>query len=259
MAIRYIEKRRESTCLFADKIGKISIDTYRRLVPQNWRDKGQTCVATFVCVKTSRVSPGVQTLSAKTAFRARVVALGVGTKFCSTQHLRNAGDGRMTLVRDCHAEILACRALRRALLEEMLADVSSKSVASADAPFRMLTRVGNGQWQVHPGVTFHMYCSSAPCGNSTIRRWARGGGGGMRADLGEWAWPNNPHPAFHAHAKAQGQCALLVKRDASLSTAKQFCNTCETHDERSKLFLDAIPPGLYWAGVLVAMLSLFYL
>ena len=245
------EKRRVrpsvSTCLFADRIGSISADTYQRIVPGIWRKQGQTCVSTFVCVKKPPVPVVGSRASSEDRHSSRVVAMGVGTKFCSTRQLRETTDSRQVLVRDCHAEIIACRALRRALLEEMMDDVSSHNPASgSDAPFRMLMRTGKRQWRVCDDVTFHMYCSTTPCGNSTIRRWARGGSGDVRTDLDEWAWPQGPHPAFSAHAKAHGQCALLVKRDVSLLTAEQeknLVNKGATHYQRSKLFGDAIPPG----------------
>ena len=74
-------------------------------------------------------------------------------------------------------------------------------------------------FELRPGTVLHMYCSSCPCGNASLRRWAQAGKGG-EASLGaaaealpEGEWPSESHPPLSRHALREGQVQLLVKRD----------------------------------------------
>ena len=46
-SIRHVEKRRTSTCHFSDRIAQVSIDLYRKIVP-NKHQGASTCLATIV-------------------------------------------------------------------------------------------------------------------------------------------------------------------------------------------------------------------
>ena len=102
-AIRYAEKRRTSTCTFADRIAKTSIQCYHETVPSEWRERNQQiCLATIVaCWKYNSISDDDggcggdgehnQTHDSTGSKGGRmeqdcdfqVVGLGVGTKFLS--------------------------------------------------------------------------------------------------------------------------------------------------------------------------------
>jgi Adenosine-deaminase (editase) domain len=134
--LRLAEKRRTSTCAFANRVARLSIDHYNRHVDIAFRrTQQQTCVATLVAheVETNALY---------------VIAMGVGTKFLTEQTLRLEieleqqqqqqqqqqpsssvhanNNGRRGVVvygsrvRDGHAEVLCRRAFRRYLTESVI-------------------------------------------------------------------------------------------------------------------------------------------
>ena len=71
-------------------------------------------------------------------------------------------------------------------------------------------------------VSIHLYTSSSPCGNASVKRWAKGG---LRTSLSEdtselavtpfdWTFAQ-PHPRFFVKARADGEVALLLKKDGT--------------------------------------------
>ena len=84
--------------------------------------------------------------------------------------------GRM--VRDCHAEILARRGLLKYLYNELnvLLDlqtfvdpVGKLGGHSSAFEFNRVT----GLFSFKEGCSLHLYSSSQPCGNATIKKWAK--------------------------------------------------------------------------------------
>ena len=167
--IRHAEKRRTATCSFADRVAQISVDHYRRLIPESER-LPQACLATIVAYS-------------KSDGNLTVVALGVGTKFLSELLLRrdamSSEYGRR--VRDCHAEVLARRAFRRQLTLEILQDLKSSPTETSLRPCGILERhcsssgskSSSYDYRLRPGVTLHFYTSSAPCGNAVLKKFAK--------------------------------------------------------------------------------------
>ena len=122
--------------------------------------------------------------------RFRVVSLGVGTKFVPRAVVlaaRARGATRFAkIVRDSHAEVLARRAFRNALVAEMeelvreeieqerkasrvgprhVSDPEAEKTALEDKPWRVLERGGHGEgFRVRRGVSLHLFVSTAPCG-----------------------------------------------------------------------------------------------
>ena len=174
--IRHAEKRRNSTCALADAIAKAALDAWRSL---DVRTSRQTVVAAIVLQHQEKCT---------------CLSLGAGTKTPSRAAVVAGGDGAL---RDCHAEVLAVRAFRRYLY----AALQSNGCAAFEK-----TAAGV---RLRPGAALFLYCSSAPCGNSTIRRWAKTTREVFRPELG-----NDPPPERHAPFKAltPAQVALLGKR-----------------------------------------------
>lgn len=81
-----------------------------------------------------------------------VISLATGTKTLSQEHRDGPADGRRLI--DSHAEVLARRALFRYLVVAMIA----KDVEGQDSIFR--------GGRLRDGVEFHLYVSTAPCGDS---------------------------------------------------------------------------------------------
>ena len=212
-AVRHAEKRRTSTCSFADRIAHVSVEHYQKVVPWSFRHKQkQTCVATILahdCVTKE----------------LRVVAMGVGTKFLSNSTLAeetasptNYGDR----VRDCHAEVLARRAFRRFLSLQILYDSKQDASCAKDDTFSMILEkadFGNPKnpslYKLKPHITVHCYSSSAPCGNAVLKRFAACRKEVFQDELGPDEWPVSNHDEISGHAMSQGEFALLLKEDKS--------------------------------------------
>ena len=87
-----------------------------------------------------------------------VVALGTGTKCISS---RNMIPG-MT-VNDCHGEVIVKRAFQRYLYQQLsLCFENHKN----DSIFQLAPL--SGKYIVKPGISFHMYVSTAPCGDARV-------------------------------------------------------------------------------------------
>ena len=210
--VRHAEKRRKSSCRFADRVAQFCVDHYQKHVPTSFREvQKQTCLAAIVALvvtpnETNDDSFALSNSSNEnnlvsgstkndtTHHRSRLVMLGmgVGTKFLSGEMLENelkisqklgdnltANDGTPVgygrRVRDCHAEVLARRAFCRQLLLEIRQDLDQHSTltSSSKSDVSVLQREkasdGSIRFKLKPGVSLHMYCSSAPCGNATVR------------------------------------------------------------------------------------------
>ncbi len=125
----------------------------------------------------------------------RVISVGIGTKFISSTLIQEDKEsGRR--VHDSHAEPLARRALLCWLYRQIdkLLDAEERQAAAAagdlslpadDSPSSScasaVCRVGPSdaasppQLRLRPGLSLHLYCSSCPCGNAALRRWAHAG------------------------------------------------------------------------------------
>lgn len=224
-SVRHAEKRRTSTCGFADRIAQLSLDTYRSSVPQSFQEQQkQTCVATIVA-------------HFGTDGHLQGMGLGAGTKFLTEKALREeessvvggaVGEGEERRgygfrVRDCHAEVLARRAFRRQLSLEMkmLARDGSIELPPTYRPILQKTSSNNDDsFELVDDVTLHFYASSAPCGNAVVKKFAKMEKETFNADIGPDEWPGASHEPVEAHSLRLGQFALLVKKDSSAVATK---------------------------------------
>ena len=203
--VRNAEKRREFTLPFANTVATTAIQAYRALTG-GLRQGEQTVVAAILLLRAppaggeASVPPAAPTLE--------VVALGVGTKFAPSAVI--AADRAGVVVRDCHAEILCRRAFKRYLWCQLIAAVEHRdSIFVAN-----FSPTAARPFVLRPGVTVHMYTSSQPCGNATIKRWAKGVSEKCgHPDAGELDLVAIPHPRLLFPAAREGQVAVLVKRD----------------------------------------------
>lgn len=248
-AIRHLEKRRPSTCRFADRVARVALNEYRQRVPRE-QQQPATCIAAILIHDQQEQDYDRQ---------LQVVGLGVGTKFLTNETLDNETKhesyGRR--VRDCHAEVLARRAFRRQILWMMHQDLqqnnkkepsvvdseSGKATTTNGAScdegrlFNFLHRVSvtpptkdeeapsqqkkqklqqqqqQYRYALRPGVTLHMYSSTAPCGNATLKKFAKMEKERFIEHLGDNEWPTTPHEVISPHSWKLGQFSLLLKRD----------------------------------------------
>ena len=188
-AVRHAEKRRIGSCQFANRVATVSLDAYKKSVPESYRDANkQTCVAAIVAHYSIKnlSSNGDKSVVGK----LRVIGLGVGTKFLPSDAIKNEQNANIygKRIRDCHAEVLARRAFRRQIALEILEDlkatrndesaVSKTNTNDDHDDFSILERgCGNGSqnicYRLKSNVTLHFYASSAPCGNATLKKFVK--------------------------------------------------------------------------------------
>ena len=234
--------RRTSSCVFANNIAKASIAAYNAVlasVPEPARSDafggGRQTVLAAVVARDERLDA------------LRVVSLGAGTKFMSTVDIEADAEAGAR-VRDSHAEVLARRGLKRFLYAQLAAEAgrshrepspvatgrkrtregeepgsftapatepgSRSARVDASQTWSVLERAGE-RYRVRPSVTFHLYTSSAPCGNATVKRWAKGAKERFVDGLSAFETPpgSDDHGRPSWSAVKEGQIAFLYKKD----------------------------------------------
>jgi len=237
-AIRHAEKRRTSTCKFADRVAQLSVQHYKSIIPIE-KHPPQTCIATilahYACTDRNADDDGDSTTTNNnndSEGKLQVLSMGIGTKFlsesCLRQEIENESYG--SRVRDMHAEVLAQRAFRRQLTLEILFDLEEQSKSmkidrnnnnNNSKKKSILVRSSNidgdgmTRYKLRQDITLHMYTSSAPCGNATLKKFCKMSKEQYREDLGPDEWPNLVHEKLPGHSIKLGEFALLLKRDNS--------------------------------------------
>eukprot|EP01038_Epipyxis_sp_PR26KG_P010706 gene10706-14374_t len=210
---------RISSCILADRIASVTLASYQRLCPPYLRDSfNQTVLSSFVVqcpiYQTSNNNKVCETL-------LYVASIGVGTKVLPAEiidksRLNHSRQGDK-LIRDMHAEIIARRGFRRFLISQYKVLIHSNGAinqhknSNQESPFFELNDVG--MLILKPGVFIHMYSSSQPCGNATIKRWAKGSKPVFDDSLCGDDFPKLSHNRLFVTARDQGQVALLVKKN----------------------------------------------
>ncbi|KAJ1479470.1 hypothetical protein T484DRAFT_1902823 [Baffinella frigidus] len=64
---------------------------------------------------------------------------------------------------DCHAEVLACRALRKYLYREL-----EHAQGGGSSIFQRCSPPGEAPFELKPGVLFHLYSTMLPCGDASV-------------------------------------------------------------------------------------------
>uniref|UniRef100_A0A6U9WLL4 A to I editase domain-containing protein n=1 Tax=Pseudo-nitzschia australis TaxID=44445 RepID=A0A6U9WLL4_9STRA len=254
-AIRHAEKRRTSTCRFADRVAQLSVDHYKKTIPLDKRPS-QTCIATIVAHCTLyKCNDGVGDAenvndndvdhdgnNTRGAGMLWVLSMGVGTKFLSESILRReieneCIDGYGSRVRDMHAEVLARRAFRRQLTLEIQEDLRfpeeqerRRKRKSNRILVRSLDKDSRIRYKLRSDITLHMYTSSTPCGNATLKRFCKMYKEKFRDDLGPDEWPDSAHEPPPGHSIKLGEFSLLVKKDSSNNNQQTISNTTNSSE-----------------------------
>ena len=270
--------RRTSSCAFADNVAAAAMRAYDAVLahladrdPSRSTERGQTVLAAVVARDARCVPP-----------RLRVVSLGAGTKFMRAADI-DADALSGTKVRDCHAEVLARRGMKRFLYAQIRSarrrsrdaeDVRrggetrkrhEPPVAVEEEEWLVLEPVPDDaasdapvSWRVRPEISFHLYASSAPCGNATVKRWARGAKETFDDTLGPFELParSGRDPADDEHDKkhnsfgsvAEGQLAFLWKRDPSESRPDDNDDDARRRPAPVAGPVAAVPPGTSTRG-----------
>jgi hypothetical protein len=247
--LRSAEASRVSSCLFADRVATLALAAFRARCPPALLDSyRQTVVAAFLIRNEAAAT------HADMRMPLEVVSFGVGTKFLPWEILNEeSASSPRTRCRltDCHAEVLARRGLLRFLLAHCAAALrdtdtgtdtgtgttdtgtgnetcagdtdthptsATSAAAAAAAPSRVLRVLPDGQCALREGVEIHFYSSSQPCGNASIKKWAKGKKPQVYGSLPPTSYPEETHDRLHVTARAEGQVALLHKRSIREST-----------------------------------------
>jgi hypothetical protein len=225
-SLRLAEKDRKGACPFADNVATLALAAYReRCADFDANRTDQTVVAAFL-VHDPTVPPmaGEETEQSQ----LRVVALATGTKFMPADPKSVPGAGRECPwhVRDSHAEVLARRSLLRYLHGQLRicydgasgGGVTGRNDQPRPAEKRSIFCRAPGQQRcsLQPGVSFHLYSSTVPCGNASLSRWASQSqpqsGRENFEDLLQYprGHVENPERVLFS-ARHEGQLAALVK------------------------------------------------
>lgn len=264
--------RRTSSCALADHIASASISAYDAALaslPESARSlapgagRAQTVLASVVALD-ARLDPPL-----------RVVSLGAGTKFLRACAI-DADDARGERVRDCHAEVLARRGLKRFLYEQIRVAAAAgrrerererdpspdpdpeHNPSDPSAPWCVLEPCEGG-WRVRDDCSLHLYATSAPCGNATVKRWAKGAKEKFRDDVGPFDVPRDlaTHPPPSFGAKKDGQLAFLYKRDGAAGAASKDPGAERKDDARNPASSAGNPESSVAPGVVPAGTATF--
>ena len=93
---------------------------------------------------------------------AQVISLATGTKCISSGYLSSEGKS----LNDCHAEVISRRSLLRFLYAELRKHLSSDAAIRLSSVF--IPRDDGCGFRLRDGVRFHLYVSTAPCGDARL-------------------------------------------------------------------------------------------
>ncbi|XP_027970509.1 double-stranded RNA-specific editase B2 [Eumetopias jubatus] len=93
--------------------------------------------------------------------QAQVIVLSSGTKCISGEHISDQG----LVVNDCHAEIVARRALVHFLYTQLELHLSKRR---EDWEHSIFERSKDGGYRLRENVLFHLYVSTSPCGDARL-------------------------------------------------------------------------------------------
>jgi hypothetical protein len=234
--MRNAEADRVATCPFANTIADVAIATYKQYCPPHIRYK-QTVLAAFV-------------LQHEETGLLRVVSFGVGTKVLPMQmctEIQDDGSQRKTAkrVRDCHAEVLA----RRGLIKYLLAELKLFPTTSETENPSIFERCRDGLFKLRDGYSIHMYTSSQPCGNATIKKWAKSVKPKFQPEF-ETTFPPvlTQHPKFYPTGIPQGEVSLLVKRNNSQVSEAKGYQGLDLSGRPEAFHPEAVPAGTAVVG-----------
>ncbi|XP_058912447.1 double-stranded RNA-specific editase B2 isoform X2 [Kogia breviceps] len=93
--------------------------------------------------------------------QAQVIVLSSGTKCISGEYINDQG----LVVNDCHAEIVARRALVHFLYAQLELHLSKRR---EDSERSIFVRLQEGGYRLREDVLFHLYVSTSPCGDARL-------------------------------------------------------------------------------------------
>lgn len=140
--------------ILADRIGHLSEEKFSELATQQPQiERAKKVLAAVVMMKGS-CGDGI----IASEVGGEVVALGTGTKVISGESISESG----LAVNDCHAEVVTRRAFLRFLYAQLGLCTKGKKDTS------IFEKESSGKFSLKPGISFHLYISTAPCGDARV-------------------------------------------------------------------------------------------
>ncbi|XP_024109467.2 double-stranded RNA-specific editase B2 [Pongo abelii] len=133
-------------------------DSISQLVTQKFREVTMDLTPTHARHK---ALAGIVMTKGLDARQAQVVALSSGTKCISGEHLSDQG----LVVNDCHAEVVARRALLHFLYTQLELHLSKRR---EDSERSIFVRLKEGGYRLRENILFHLYVSTSPCGDARL-------------------------------------------------------------------------------------------
>ena len=141
--------------MLADRVAQLSEEKYAELsAALPGADSLRKVVSGIVMM---RGSSGTGMVSGEVG--GEVVAIGTGTKCIKGENISESG----LAVNDCHAEVIARRSLLRFFYNqlELCARGQEQNSIFEQSP-------SGGKYRLRGGVSFHLYVSTAPCGDARV-------------------------------------------------------------------------------------------
>lgn len=137
----------------------------------------------------------------------KVVSIGTGSKFFYTKNL----DANGNAVHDTHAEVVA----RRGFIRYIYDQVYQYDACNASKSIFEKADDSSGKFRLKSGVKFHLYVSTAPCGDGRVYSHTNGNGTDSM---------NNTIP--EGRLRTKGQCALTYTKDATSDDVFNMSMSC---------------------------------
>jgi len=140
----------ESSKVLADIIAKVVHEKFSELTDNYTSQYSRRKVLAGIVMTTGPDGQGAQ-----------VIGIGTGTKCINGEYMNDRGFA----VNDCHAEIIARRCFLRFIYDQLEMHLSDDPETRGQSVFEL--RDGGG-YKLKPNIHFHLYISTAPCGDARI-------------------------------------------------------------------------------------------
>ncbi len=127
----------------------------------------------------------------------KVISIGTGSKFLYEKNLNSDGNA----VHDTHAEVVA----RRGFIRYIYNQIGQYTGSNTSNCIFEKTDDTNAKFRLKSGIKFHLYVSTAPCGDARVRSHTNGTAS-ISSIIPE------------GQLRTKGQSALTVKKDATTSS-----------------------------------------
>ncbi|XP_062840257.1 double-stranded RNA-specific editase B2 isoform X2 [Anolis carolinensis] len=133
-------------------------DSVHRIITQKFQEVTDNCAAIHMHHKSLA---GIVMTRGLDIRQAQVIVLTSGTKCINGEYLNDQG----LVVNDCHAEIVARRALIHFLYSQLELHLSKRR---EDGERSIFVRLKEGGYRLKENILFHLYVSTSPCGDARL-------------------------------------------------------------------------------------------